>query len=670
MSNIDYNKQSFVVPGTERNGQTGHYRNAFLPDGQIKTSPEPGFIRLYDIFQNTLKKFRNRECLGIRQFDEKTGNFGDYLWQTYEQVNERITNFGSGLLHLKLNIIKGGQIEKLVVGICSANRPEYHIVYESASAYNFTVCPLYETLGPNNLEYCLTHTEASIAIVAKSHVQFLLNLSGKLSALKAIITLDSLDDPACKFLQSEASQKNILLYEFSQIEKFGQQHFRESVSVHSDDLFIIMYTSGTTGVPKGVMLSHGNLIAAMCPVYHPFDETPGSRVLSYLPMAHIFAVMTESIAIMSGISIGYSSGDSNRLFEDIQTLQPIAFSGVPRIFNKLDKSIRNVTIDAPGKEGEIARRAYQKKLAHFKKTGELKYEEWDKLVREKIHGIIGKNIKRMFCSAAAMSEDVMEFLKIAIGVSFVQGYGQTESTGAGSRILIDDPITLFHVGAPSPCIEIKLVDVPSLNYYSTDKPNPRGEICLRGASIMKGYFKDEKKTKETIDKEGWLNTGDVGEIDGRGCLKIIDRVKNIFKLVQGEYVAPEKIENIYLQESLISQIFVHGDPNQRFLIAIIVPYDKHFIPWANQIVKGLDYEALMKNNVIINEFLKRLHTLGKINGLNGFEQVKAIHLDARSFSVENGLLTPTLKVKRREVAQHYKKIFDTLYKNLAIQSKL
>ncbi|KAF0474609.1 acetyl-CoA synthetase-like protein [Gigaspora margarita] len=670
MSIIDYNKQSFVVPGTERNGQTGHYRNAFLPDGQIKTSPKPGFTRLYDIFQHTLKKFRNRECLGIRQFDEKTRNYGDYLWQTYEQVNERITNFGSGILHLKLNIIKDDQIEKLIVGICSANRPEYHIVYQSASAYNFTVCPLYESLGPNNLEYCLTHTEASIVIVAKSHVQYMLNLSGKLPALKAIITLDSLDDPACKFLQSEASQKNILLYEFSQIEKFGQQHFRENVSVHSDDLFIIMYTSGTTGLPKGVMLSHGNLLAAMCPVYHPFDEAPGSRVLSYLPMAHIFGVMTESIAIMSGISIGYSSGDSNRLFEDIQTLQPIAFSGVPRIFNKLYKSIRTVTIDAPGKEGEIARRAYQKKLAHFKKTGELKYEEWDKLAGKNIRGILGKNIKRMFCSAAALSEDVMEFLKIALGVNFVQGYGQTESTGAGSRIIMGDPIILSHVGAPSPCVEIKLVDVPSLNYYSTDKPNPRGEICLIGASIMKGYFKDEKKTKETIDKEGWLRTGDVGEIDGRGCLKIIDRVKNIFKLAQGEYVAPEKIENIYLQESLISQIFVHGDPNQRFLVAIIVPYDKHFIPWASQIVKGLDYEALMKNNVIINEFLKRLHTLGKINGLNGFEQVKAIHLDTISFSIENGLLTPTMKVKRREVEQHYKKIFDKLYKNLANKSNL
>ncbi|KAF0539744.1 acetyl-CoA synthetase-like protein [Gigaspora margarita] len=539
--------------------------------------------------------------------------------------------------------------------------------------YDILICTyifIFDKLeGPDNLEYCLAHTEASIVIVVKSHVQYLLNLSGKLPALKAIIILESLDDPACKFLQSEASQKNILLYDFSQIEKFGQQHFRESVSVHSDDLFIIMYTSGTTGLPKGVMLSHGNILATMCSVYHPFDEAPGSRVLSHLPMAHIFGVLTEFRAILSGISIGYFSGDSNRLLEDIQVLQPITFSSVPRIFNKLYQNIKFATIDAPGEEGNIARRAYQKKLTHFKKTGELKYEEWDKLVEKKIRGIFGKNIRGMFCSAASLSEDVVEFLKIALGVNFIQGYGQTESTGSATKVLIGDPIT-SHVGAPTPCAEIKLVDVPSLNYYSTDKPNPRGEICLRGASIMKGYFKDEKKTKETIDKEGWLHTGDVGEIDGRGCLKIVDRVKNLFKLAQGEYISPEKIENIYLQDALISQIFVHGGQNQRFLVAIIIPKDKHFIPWASQIVKGLDYEALVKNNVIINEFMKRLNTLGKNNGFNGFEQVKAIHLDTISFSIENGLLTPTLKVKRRVVEQHYKKIFDKLYKNLAIKANL
>ncbi|CAG8710736.1 14517_t:CDS:2, partial [Racocetra persica] len=464
--------------------------------------------------------------------------------------------------------------------------------------------------------------------------------------LKAIISIDSLEDPVGKSLYLEAFQKNIHLYEFTQIEKFGQQHFRKHVPPQPDDLFIIMYTSGTTDIPKGVMISHRNFVATMClPVDYP-EEPPGSRIISHLPLAHVYALKAEYSAIMRGISIGYFSGDQNRLFEDIRVLQPMSFPSVPKIFNKLYKNLRAVTIDAAGEEGEIARRLYQKKLEHFKKTGELKYEEWDKFAEKKIGKIFGPNMRRLFSAAAPLSDDVVEFLRIALGVIFDRGYGQTESTGSGARVLVGD-LSTSHVGAPAPSLEIKLVDVPSLDYYSTDKPNPRGEICLRGASIMKGYFKDERRTKETIDEEGWLHTGDIGEFDDRGgCLKIIDRIKNIFKLSQGEYIAPEKI-------------------------AIIIPNKIHFIPWANKIVGDLDYETLAKNKVIINELLKHLKEHGKNNGLKGFEQVKAIYLDTEPFSVENGLLTSTLKAKRNVIAQQYKKVFDQLYtKNLEIKSRL
>ncbi|CAG8575951.1 19552_t:CDS:2 [Racocetra fulgida] len=248
-----------------------------------------------------------------------------------------------------------------------------------------------------------------------------------------------------------------------------------------------MYTSGTTDVPKGVMISHSNFVATMCLPFDYPEEPPGSRLISHLPLAHSYGLKSEFSAIMRGISIGYFSGDQNRLFEDIRVLQPILLPSVPKIFNKLYKNLRDVTIDAAGEEGEIARRLYQKKLEHFNKTGDLKYEEWDKFAEKKIGKIFGPNIRRLFSAAAPLSDDVVEFLRIALGVIF-----------------------------------------------------DRGEICLRGAAIMKGYFKDERRTKETIDEEGWLHTGDIGEFDDRGCLKIIDRLKNIFKLAQGEYIAPEK----------------------------------------------------------------------------------------------------------------------------------
>ncbi|CAG8697172.1 9532_t:CDS:1, partial [Scutellospora calospora] len=219
---------------------------------------------------------------------------------------------------------------------------------------------------PNTLEYCLAHTEASIVIVSKSFIKNLLNISHKLPALKAIITIDPLDGLTYR---SEAIQKNILLYEFTQIEKFGQQHFKEHVPSQPDDLLTIMYTSGTTGIPKGVMLSHSNIMATLCPIFDSPDEEPGSRVISYLPMAHIYGLMMEVLAINLGFSVGYFSGSTTRLFEDVRILQPISFPSVPKIFMELYQSIRAATIDAPGVKGEIARQAYQKKLAHFKKTG-------------------------------------------------------------------------------------------------------------------------------------------------------------------------------------------------------------------------------------------------------------------------------------------------------------
>ncbi|CAG8633386.1 8225_t:CDS:2, partial [Cetraspora pellucida] len=190
---------------------------------------------------------------------------------------------------------------------------------------------------------------------------------------------------------------------------FEQQHFSENVPSQSDDLFAIISTSGTTGLPKGVMLSHSNLLAALCSVYYEAEEPPGSRIISYLPLAHIFGILIEGFAIRVGCSVGYFSGDQNRFLEDVQVLQPISFPSVPRIFNKLYLSMRTATIDAPCEEGE-------------KK-------------------ILDVNVRSLLCGVAPLSEDVVEFLRVAPGVIFAQGYEQTESAGTRTRVLIGDLIT-------------------------------------------------------------------------------------------------------------------------------------------------------------------------------------------------------------------------------------
>jgi long-chain acyl-CoA synthetase len=223
------------------------------------------------------------------------------------------------------------------------------------------------------------------------------------------------------------------------------------------------------------------------------------------------------------------------------------------------------------------------------------------------------------------------------------------------------------VGAPFPCSEVKLVDVPDMKYLTTDLPYPRGEICIRGNSIMKEFYKSPEKTAEAIDSEGWLHTGDIGMLDGAKRLSIIDRLKNIFKLSQGEYIAPEKIESIYQKHGLIAQAFIYGDPKQSQLVGVFVPDKETFKRWASKQPESaaLSDEELYTSPSVNEAFLKEIESFGKKTDLKGFERVKAIHLSDHEFSVENELLTPTFKLKREAVKAVYRNQLDKMYSTLS-----
>lgn len=225
------------------------------------------------------------------------------------------------------------------------------------------------------------------------------------------------------------------------------------------------------------------------------------------------------------------------------------------------------------------------------------------------------------------------------------------------------------MGAPFPCSEVKLVDVPDMNYLSTDLPHPRGEICIRGNSIMREFYKSPEKTAEAIDAEGWLHTGDIGMLDDANRIAIIDRLKNIFKLSQGEYIAPEKIESIYQKHELIAQAFVYGDSKQSQLVGVFVPDKETFRPWAvkklPELASSLSNEKELYTSPQMREaFLKEIEAFGKKSGLKGFECVKAVHLSEEEFSVENELLTPTFKLKREAVRNIYLDEIASMYKTL------
>lgn len=269
----------------------------------------------------------------------------------------------------------------------------------------------------------------------------------------------------------------------------------------------------------------------------------------------------------------------------------------------------------------------------------------------------------LFLGASPISPEVFDFLKICFGANVIEGYGMTETSCTISLTNFSDTNS-GHVGPPIPCCEVKLVDIPEMNYYSTDQPYPRGEVCVRGPILFQGYHKDKAQTMEVMDEEGWFHTGDVGCWLSNGRLKIIDRKKNLFKLAQGEYIAPEKIENIYMRCPMVAQVFIYGDSLKSQLVGIVVPDVDVLIPWAKQQGIRKNLAALCEDKEVVSSILDSIQAEGRIAGLTGFEQVHAICVIPEPFTVENDLLTPTFKLKRPQAKEKFRTQIEKLYQTL------
>ncbi|KAG8431072.1 hypothetical protein GDO86_019463 [Hymenochirus boettgeri] len=376
------------------------------------------------------------------------------------------------------------------------------------------------------------------------------------------------------------------------------------------------------------MLTHENIVADAVGFIRNTESTfaplTSDIAISYLPMAHMFERVVQTVVYHSGAKVGFFQGDVRLLTDDMKTLRPTVFPTVPRLLNRIYDKIQSG-----------AQTPFKKRLLEFavaRKFSEVKQgiirndSVWDKYIFKKVQDTMGGRVRVMVTAAAPISEDILFFLRAALGCQIFEAYGQTECA-AGCTFTTPGDWKAGHVGAPLPCNLVKLVDVPDMNYFVS---NGEGEVCIKGTNVFKGYLKDPEKTAETLDSDGWLHTGDIGKWLSNGTLKIFDRKKNIFKLAQGEYIAPEKIENVYVRSSPVAQVFVHGDSLKAIKTAI----------------------------------LQDMNKLGKEAGLKSFEQVKDIYVHSEMMTVENGFLTPTFKAKRAEVVNHFKSHIDNLYKNL------
>ncbi|XP_016089704.1 long-chain-fatty-acid--CoA ligase 1b [Sinocyclocheilus grahami] len=639
----DLRMQSVELPGGEF-----ARRGAVLNGGPLLSHFYEDAKTMYECFHRGLRESKNGPCLGSRKPKQP------YEWLSYSEVIERAENLGSAFLH------KGHSKDgDPYIGIFSQNRPEWTISELACYTYSLISVPLYDTLGTEAISYILDKTSISTVVCdVPEKAKLLLDcVSGRQHSVKTLILVENFDTD----LVSRAQQCGIDIISLRDAENIGTAHRQHPVPPQPDDLAIICFTSGTTGNPKGAMLTHRNIasnISAFIYVTKPTCPiSPQDAHISYLPLAHMFERVVQGVILMHGARIGYFQGDIRILMDDLMTLKPTVFPVVPRLLNRMFDRIYGQA-RSPLKR-RILEFAFRRKENEIKSGIMRRDSVWDKIVFKKVQASVGGHVRLMITGAAPVSAPVLTFLRAALGCHFYEGYGQTECT-AGSTITLPGDWTAGHVGAPLPCNDIKLVDVGEMNYYAA---KGEGEVCVRGPNVFKGYLKDPEKTKEALGEDGWVHTGDIGRWLPNGTLKIVDRKKHIFKLAQGEYIAPEKIENIYIRSEAVVQAFVHGDSLQACLVAIIVP-DPDFLPgWAKK--RGIEgsYEELCKNKEVKKAILEDIVKLGKESGLKSFEQVKDIALHTEMFSIQNGLLTPTLKTKRADLRNCFRNLIDELYSN-------
>ena len=636
-------------------------RNARCPQRLVQRySPPRGHVAtLHDNFEASALEFAERPFLGRRGLAKDGQGPGPFEWMTYGEAAALRTLLGSGLLNR-------GVPAKSHVGLFSTNCPEWMLADLALHAYGMVAVPLYDTLGPDAVGYIARHAGLRAIFCSAATLPTLLRSTGGGDGcpdLKLVIVYGTQGELP---LGPPPPGAGFQIIHFNDLADAGRGAPQPHCPPDADDMFTICYTSGTTGVPKGAMLTHRNVIANLAGTEHILGITSEDVHISYLPLAHIYERANVTFMTYRGAAIGFYRGEILELVDDILELKPTTFCSVPRLLNRIYDKVQAGLLES----GPVARwlfaQAQSSKLqaiASGDASGGTMGSVWERLVFSKIQARLGGRVRFIGTGSSPISPEVFNFLRCAFP-EVHEGYGMTETCCMITMTDHEDPV-IGHVGAPVFSCELKLVDVPEMGYTNADQPYPRGEICVRGPTVFQGYYRDEAQTRECLDAEGWFHTGDVGSWIEGGRLKIIDRKKNIFKLAQGEYVAPEKIENVYTRSPFIAQIFVYGDSLQAELIAIVVLDPDHVLPWAEAHgLAGHSLEELCAHPDVSAAVFDSMQREAKAAKLRGFENVKAIHLEHDLWTVDNGMFTPTFKLKRPRAKEHYQLDIQRLYQGL------
>ncbi|MCP5464396.1 MAG: long-chain fatty acid--CoA ligase [Deltaproteobacteria bacterium] len=589
------------------------------------------FQNLVAAFNSTVQK--KPEDTAIRFYEDKS-------WQTlsWQDLQSAIQRVAGGLK--RLGVQKGDR-----VAIFSRTRYEWTIVDLGILAVGGVVVPIYESSTDDQAAYILENAEVKVLFVENKELFSRIEKEkDNIASLQQIVSFE------------ELPQKAEGIYSLNELKilgvESGQEIYEAALKqIAPDDIASLVYTSGTTGNPKGAVLTHHNFMCEVEACIDVFPHREGYESLIFLPLAHILARVVQYFHLRLGFVQAYAES-IDRLLENIATIRPHFMASVPRIFEKIHtRTMQNAENAKPAQRKifdwavAVGRERSRLVLNHQKIPFYLqaKCNLADKLVFQKLHKKLGGRLEFFISGGAPLSEEVGGFFH-AFGFTILEGYGLTETTAAVS-INRMEATKIGTVGLPLKGCEIKIAG--------------DGEILVRGDMVFQGYFKNQEATDAVMNSEGWFHTGDIGQIDEEGFIKITDRKKDIIVTAGGKNIAPQNIENLMKTDPFISQFVVHGD-KRKFLSALVTLDQDEIMRYAkDHKIAFNDYPDLIRQEKIFTFVKQRIEEKNK--ELAKYETIKRFQILPTDFSVESGELTPTLKVKRKVITNRYKKIFDSFY---------
>ncbi|KAI6244905.1 Long-chain-fatty-acid--CoA ligase 1 [Erysiphe necator] len=664
-------------------GETIPRRNPRCIDKLIDR-PDEGIETMFDVLKRAAEKFGNAKALGtrrlikthhevkkIKKIEDGIEKEVDKKWTYFEMSGyEYISfyDFEQMALELGAGFRKIGLQKDDRVHIFAATSANWLGTAHGAISQSMPIVTTYDTLGEEGLSHSLKATKAKAIFLDPHLLPILINPLKEVDVDIRYVIWNSQNEVEQKNIDKlKQAREDILIISLEELRQLGKENPVAPVRPSPEDLCCIMYTSGSTGPPKGVPIKHKAVVASIAGVSFIVDPyvTEGDKVLTYLPLAHILEFVFENAALYWGTTLGYGNPKTlsdismRNCHGDIRELKPNILIGVPAVWENIKKGILN-KINASNLlvKSLFYTSLWLKNIILQNDLPGLKI--LDAIVFNKIRQATGGNLRLCLNGGGPISKDTQWFISMAL-TPLINGYGLTETTAMGA---VMDPRewNVDSLGSLPGSIEIKLVDYSEAGYFATNRPNPQGEIWIRGTPVMEGYYLDEEETKKTITPDGWFKTGDIGEWVENGHLKIIDRKKNLVKTLNGEYIALEKLESIYRAANVVANICVYADPNRTKPVAIIVPGEPALKKLANSNnVDGVGLEDLSRNKEVQDFVLKQLQKVGRDGGLKGIEIIEGIVIADEEWTPSNGLTTSAQKLNRRAILEKYKKEIEAAY---------